>query len=55
MGQFDSPTEAALTQLKIEHAEISPVGVVVERILPLATCHCFVTGYAPVDAWARKA
>ena len=32
MGQFDSPTEAALTQLKIEHAAISPVGIVVERI-----------------------
>jgi hypothetical protein len=32
MGQFDSQTEAALTQLKIEHAAISPVGVVVQRI-----------------------
>ena len=29
MGQFDSPSEAALNQLKIEHAAISPVGVVV--------------------------
>ena len=37
MGQFDSPTEAALTQLKIEHAAISPVDVVVERVAGIAS------------------
>ena len=37
MGQFDSPTEAVLAQLKIEHAAISPVGVVAERIVGIAS------------------
>jgi hypothetical protein len=37
IGQFDSPTEATLTQLKIEHAAISPVGVVAERIIGIAS------------------
>ena len=37
MRQFDSPTEAALTQLKIEHAAISPVDVVVERVAGIAS------------------